>query len=176
MSLWGCGRKVAGWVFLCMFFSLPLLAQEEGEKRGQELRAKGQELSPEPSAIGSEPSYVYNSANKRDPFLPTLGVSPSEQLCAEEPQTPLQSYELGQLKLVGIIWNLEEPRALVEDGAGRGYIVTHGTPVGSDCGIVKRIEHGQVVIEEDYYDFYGDRRTREVVMELAASSEEGEEQ
>ena len=169
MGLWCCGRKVAGWALLCMLFSLPLLAQEEGKK-------------PVPGADegsiaeGEDSSYVYDPTNKRDPFFPTLGVTSSEQLCAEEPQTPLQGYTLGQLKLVGIIWNLEEPRALVEDGVGMGYIVIHGTPIGSGCGIVKKIEHGQVVIEEYYYDFYGDRRTREVVMELATLLEEGEGQ
>lgn len=184
MGLWCCGRRVVGWVFLlCTLPSLSLLAQEpvlspvegEGGGKGQELRAKGQELSPEPSAIGPEPFYVYDPAGKRDPFLPMLGVSLRKSACAEEPQTPLQVYEVGQLKLVGIIWNLEEPRALVEDGAGMGYIITRGTPIGSSCGVVKRIEPGQVVVEEYYYDFYGDRQAQEVVMELAAlPGEEGE--
>jgi Tfp pilus assembly protein PilP len=169
MGLWCYGRKVTGWALLCMLSSLPLLAQEEGENPI---------LSIDEGSIaeGEGSSYVYDPANKRDPFLPTLGIVPPKQLCAEEPQTPLQSYELGQLKLVGIIWNEEEPRALVEDGVGTGYIVIYGTLVGSGCGKVKTIERGQVVIEEDYYDFYGDRQTREVVMELAASPEEGEEQ
>jgi len=175
MSPWCRGRpvlsiaeeKVAGWVFLlCLLPSLSLLAQEEG--------AKGQELSSEPSAISSELSYVYDPAGKRDPFLPAMGVSLAKSACAEEPQTPLQSYEVGQLKLVGVIWNLEEPRALVEDGGGMGYIITRGTPIGSSCGAVKRIEPGQVVVEEYYYDFYGERQAREVVMELAAVMEGGE--
>ena len=169
MGLWCYGRKVAGWVLLCMFFSLPVLAQEEGETPVLNT-AEGS------IAEGEDSSYEYDPANKRDPFLPTLGIVPSGQLCAEEPQTPLQSYELGQLKLVGILWSEEEPRALVEDGVGTGYIVTYGTLVGSGCGTVKKIEYGQVIIEEDYYDFYGDRQTREVVMELTASPEEGEEQ
>ena len=150
---------------LYLFPPLTLFAQEEG--------AKGQELSSEPSAISSELSYVYDPAGKRDPFLPRLGVTPPP-VCAEEPQTPLQGYEVGQLKLVGVIWNLQEPRALVEDGAGMGYIITRGTPIGSSCGAVKSIEPGQVVIEEYYYDFYGDRQAREVFMELAASPEKKE--
>jgi type IV pilus assembly protein PilP len=147
-----------------MLPSLSLLAQEEGEKPALGI------------AEGEDSSYVYDPAGKRDPFLPTLGVgSSSGLLCAEEPQTPLQSYEVGQLKLVGVIWNLEEPRALVEDSAGTGYIVTRNTPIGLSCGMVKRIEPGQVVIQEYYHDFYGDRRAREVVMELVAPIQKEEE-
>ncbi len=171
-----------------MLPSLYLLAQEEGEKpvlsqaslelsQRVEGLAEGlaERLAEEPIqgiVEGEDSSYAYDPAGKRDPFFPGLGVAPPPgQLCAEEPQTPLQSYEVGQLKLVGVIWNLEEPRALVEDGAGTGYIVTRNALVGSSCGMVKRIEPGQVVIEEYYYDFYGDRQAREVIMEIAASTE-----
>lgn len=168
MSLRRYGTRAAGWGFalLYMFSPLFLLAQEGGEK--------GQELSPEPLAISSESSYVYDPTDKRDPFLPRLGMGPGKPACAEELKTPLQSYEVGQLKLVGVIWNLEEPRALVEDSAGMGYIVTPGTAIGSSCGAVKEIKPGRVIVEEYYYDFYGERQTREVLMELAASPEDGE--
>ena len=34
---------------------------------------------------------------------------------ADKALQPLQRYELSQLKLVAIIWNIDNPRALVED-------------------------------------------------------------
>ncbi len=173
MSLWCCGRRVGGWVFvLCVLPSLSLLGQEEGE---EPVLSQAEEPVPgiDGRDEGEDPSYVYDPADKRDPFLPTLGAppSPEQRCCTEELQTPLQSYEMGQLRLVGIIWNLEKPRALVEDGTGTGYIVTRDTPIGSSCGKVKIIEPGQLVIEEYYYDLDGDCQPREVIIELVAPEE-----
>jgi len=84
-----------------------------------------------------------------------------------ESRTPLQRYDLGQLKLVAIIYNAS-PTAVVEDDAGLGYIVRVGTPIGANGGAVKAIEQGKVRVVEESIDFYGDRQTSEVVMELAA--------
>jgi hypothetical protein len=55
---------------------------------------------------------------------------------------------------------------MVEDSAGLGYIITTGTPIGSSGGVVRSIEPRRVVIEESARDFYGDVKSKEVVMEL----------
>jgi hypothetical protein len=82
-------------------------------------------------------------------------------------RTPLETYQLGQLKLVGVIAQSSEGyRAMVEDSAGLGYIITTGTPIGSSGGVVRSIEPRRVVIEESTRDFYGDVKPKEVVMEL----------
>ena len=43
---------------------------------------------------------------------------------------------------------------------------TTGTPIGSSGGVVRSIEPRRVVIEESARDFYGDVKSKEVVMEL----------
>ncbi len=104
---------------------------------------------------------TYDPTAHRDPFRPPRlsGIT--------DARTPLQTYQLGQLKLVGVI---AEPaqgyRAMVEDSAGLGYIITTGTPIGSSGGVVRSIEPRRVVIEESTRDFYGDLKPKEVVMEL----------
>jgi type IV pilus assembly protein PilP len=85
-----------------------------------------------------------------------------------EARTPLQRYDLGQLRLVAVIYDAQSPRAVVEDNAGLGYIVRVGTPIGANGGAVKVIEKGKMRVEEESIDFYGERQTSEVVMELAA--------
>jgi type IV pilus assembly protein PilP len=109
----------------------------------------------------------YSPAGKRDPFLPFM-VQPQARRKPRENLTPLERYDLGQLKVVGIVWNAKEPRAMVEDSAGLGYIVGVGTPIGPDEGKIKEIKSNEVVIEENYIDFYGARKTRRVSMRLAS--------
>jgi type IV pilus assembly protein PilP len=80
----------------------------------------------------------------------------------------LERYELGQLKLVGIVWNTKNPTALVEDASGLGYTVRVGTPIGANEGRVVKISPNTVAVEEEYIDLYGAKKKREVSMKLAA--------
>jgi type IV pilus assembly protein PilP len=122
-----------------------------------------------------EDSYRYDPAGKRDPFLSPFYHQP-EQTTPEEAKTPLQRFDLGQLKLVGIILEEKEPKALIEDSGGLGYIVTRGTPIGSKGGVIKAIEPKRVVVEEYETDFYGKRQAqeRELPLFVAGSAPEGE--
>jgi len=85
---------------------------------------------------------------------------------ARENLSPLERYELGQLKLVAIVWDIKEPKAMVEDGTGLGYVVKIGTLIGPNEGKVKAIKPTEVVIEEQVTDFYGARKSQEVSMKL----------
>ena len=122
----------------------------------------------------AEDAYRYNPAGKRDPFLSPFAAA-SEQMTPEEAKTPLQRFELGQLKLVGVIWEANEPKALIEDSGGLGYIATRGTPIGAKGGVIKAIEPKRVVVEEYQTDFYGKRQVQERELQLfvADSAQEG---
>lgn len=117
---------------------------------------------PQAATEGDEPTPpTYDVSAHRDPFRP-----PRLNATADA-RTPLQTYQLGQLKLVGVIAQPDHGyRAMVEDSAGLGYIITTGTPIGSSGGVVRSIEPRRVVIEESTRDFYGDVKPKEVVMEL----------
>jgi Tfp pilus assembly protein PilP len=98
---------------------------------------------------------------QRDPFRPTT-LRPKVSKAPRENLSPLERYDLSQLKLVAIVWDIKEPRALVEDNAGLGYVVKLGTPIGSNDGKVKAIHRNEVVVEEFYSDDYGVRKKRDV--------------
>ncbi|MEE9610254.1 MAG: pilus assembly protein PilP [Desulfatiglandales bacterium] len=126
---------------------------------------------PTPKPEGPE-GPRYSSAGKRDPFRPLgLGKSVAKipPQCREGNLSPLQEVTISQLKLVGIIWNIGEPRAMVEDTAGLGYVIKLGTPIG-ECqneGKVKAIRPREVVIEEKYHDpIFGTSKIRKKIMEL----------
>ena len=105
----------------------------------------------------------FDPTGRRDPFRPPRANVVTR---TGEPPTPLQRYEIGQLKLVAIIYDTTEPRAVVEDDQGLGYIVRVGTAIGANGGRVRNIERGRVLIEEDSVDFYGESHLSNVVMEL----------
>ena len=102
----------------------------------------------------------------RDPFRPmTLRTKVSNR--ARENLSPLERFDLGQLKVVGIVWNMKEPQAMIEDTAGLGYVVRKGTAIGSNEGKVKAIQRDQIIVEENYEDAYGVQKKRDVSMRLS---------
>jgi len=123
-------------------------------------------LPPKVSEPAEPPRYF--SAGKRDPFRPLASKAKGAAARPRENLSPLERFELGQLKLVGIVWDIKESRAMVEDGLGLGYIVKVSTSIGPNEGKVKAIKPREIVIEETYTDFFGARKNREVTMKLPA--------
>jgi type IV pilus assembly protein PilP len=104
-------------------------------------------------------------AIRRDPFRPfTLNLRTIVR--RRDNLSPLERYEIGQLKLVGVIWSIKDPAALVEDTSGLGYTVKVGTPIGANDGRVKKIAPDGIVVEEEYVDLYGAKKKREVSIRL----------
>jgi type IV pilus assembly protein PilP len=115
-------------------------------------------------------AYNYDPAGKRDPFRP-LSLLQEGDTPQHEPLTPLERYEIGQLRLVGVVLQLAPPRAMVEDSAGLGFILTPGTPVGPNGGVVTEIRPREVVVEEWQTDVIGEKHRTEHVLELPADEE-----
>jgi Tfp pilus assembly protein PilP len=79
---------------------------------------------------------------------------------------------LGQLKLVGVVWHVKEPNAVIEDSVGLGYIIKIGTPIGANEGKVKTIRPNEVIVEEAYVDLFGAKKKREVSIKLSVEKTE----
>src|SRR5262245_19455566 len=89
----GCGG-IALSLFLSQFHGVPV--------------AQAQERS-------AEDEYHYDPSNKRDPFFSPLHRVTETPTVPDEAKTPLQRLDLGQFKLVGVILDIQEPKALIED-------------------------------------------------------------
>jgi hypothetical protein len=86
---------------------------------------------PPDAAVEAAPSAAA-LARGRDPFRPfTLDLRPDAD--DTEVLTPLQRYELPQLRLAGVVLELSPPRAMLQD-SGMGCIVTPGTLIGRRRG------------------------------------------
>jgi type IV pilus assembly protein PilP len=114
-------------------------------------------------AVEPSPDLPFDPTGRRDPFHPPRWGFGTR---TGDPPSPLQRYDIGQLRLVAIIYNTQDPRAVVEDEEGLGYIVKVGTAIGPNGGQVQSIERGKLVIQEGAVDFYGDAHPTSVVMEL----------
>ncbi len=114
---------------------------------------------------GTPDAMPADIGGARDPFRPfTLDLQPKK--AADAFLTPLQRYDLQQLKVVGVLLDLEPPRAMVQDDAGMGYIVTPGTLIGRRAGIVTDVQDRQIIVEETFVDFYGREQVRRAVLEM----------
>lgn len=137
-----------------------------GAKNPSRGKSERDDLTLLPKDTGQPAAARFSPEGKRDPFRPyKLRTSATSR--PRENLSPLERFELSQLRLVGIVWDTKEPRAMIEDTAGLGYIVTMGTPIGTNEGKVKAIHRNEVVVEESYGDFSGAKKKRDVSMKLS---------
>lgn len=80
--------------------------------------------------------------------------------------TPLETYELAQLTLVGVIFNIASPKALVRAPNGEEFVATLNTAIGKRGGRVVAVLSDQIVIEEKFYDFRGELTEERYVLKL----------
>lgn len=108
--------------------------------------------------LNSPDGYIYDPTGRRDPFKP-YGTGLSQlPLPVEDPNSaiipppvnlePLQFYDIGQLKVVGIIWEVSNPKAMIRDPLGKLHLVRKETKVGRNNGFVAVIREGEIVIVE----------------------------
>ena len=122
-----------------------------------------------------EVEYSYNPVGKPDPFKPFLQLTSVREGSRSGVLTPLQKYDISQLKLVAIISSPEGNTALVEDATGKGYFLKKGTFIGKNDGKVTKILKDKVIIEEVYQDIFGQSKFNEISLFLHKVEEEGGE-
>lgn len=118
----------------------------------------------EEEAVAAAPgSYAYSRLGKRDPFRSFVLEEAKERRVG---RGPLEQFDLGQLKIVAVVWSTGRARALVHDPSGRGYIVQQGTPMGKNEGRVVKINDGEVVVKETYVDYLGEKTTKDIALRI----------
>lgn len=105
------------------------------------------------SAVEEEPGpkFTYNMIGKRDPFRSFISIEVVRG-DSDSPLGPLQLHEIDQYQLAGVVWNMDSPKALIEDPEGVGHVVELGTLVGKNWGRITQIKPAGLVITEEYRD------------------------
>ncbi len=124
-------------------------------------------VEPEAGGVELDEDYRYDPEGKPDPFESFVRVKLSAD--SDDISSPLESFDLSQLIVTGIVWATRDARALIEDPSGKGYIVGVGTAIGKNRGKVIKIEDNRVMVKETYIDFHDIATTKEVELLLYES-------
>ncbi len=92
--------------------------------------------------------FDYDPRGRRDPFGQPIPDKPMSQGNLHGPLMPLQRFDINQLSLTGILWNVRDPKAILKDPTGVIYIVAPGAKIGPNNGYVASIREGEIVIVE----------------------------
>jgi type IV pilus assembly protein PilP len=105
------------------------------------------------TSVEEEPGvrFSYNMIGKRDPFRSFISIEVVRG-DSDSPLGPLQLHEIDQYTLAGVVWNMDEPMALIEDPEGIGHVVELGTLVGKNWGRITQINPTELIITEEYRD------------------------
>ncbi|MDY0269607.1 pilus assembly protein PilP [Trichloromonas sp.] len=133
-------------------------------------KADAKPVSEEEELKAAEPVFTYDPAGRRDPFVPL--IEPKKPIAtSNEPLTPLQQIELGELRLMGVIVGKGEPMAMVTAPGGKSYILKKGVKVGRNNGVVIGVDSEGISVREKYYDFVGE--VRENLQKIQLPKREG---
>lgn len=117
----------------------------------------------EEKAAETPGEYAYNPIGKRDPFRSFFRAIEDTEI---PNPTPLQRFDIEQYKLVGVVWGIDSPRAMVQDPEQTGHILELGTYVGKHWGRVTQISRTSVVVTEEYKEADGNLVTEQTVIAL----------
>lgn len=144
----------------------------KGEKPG---KVAGKAAKPGKGKKGTGTSYAaggrdyfYDPTGRRDPFR-SFQFDDEGKEQDEKSFGPLADFELGQLELSAVIWDHNNPRALILDPGGRSYIVREGSQIGKNNGQVIHIGDNVVLVKETYENFAGERTTKDVELRIRLS-------
>jgi Tfp pilus assembly protein PilP len=112
-------------------------------------------------------SFIYDPTGLRDPFRSFEWER--EKLAEADVRGPLEEFDVSQLSVVGVVWNIGNARALIQDPSGQGFIVSEGARVGKNDGRIIKIDDSVVVVKETYVDLMGQEATKDIELRIRRS-------
>ena len=164
-------------IFISAFLALGLLqggCSDSGPTRSEAPATKTKKVKPKAARAAKlaipkvDPNYHYDPKGKPDPFRSFVKTFLSREK-DESLTTPLERFDLSQLRVTAIVWGNDEPKALIEDPSGKGYIVANGMAIGKNKGKIVEIDDNLVRVKETYTDFSGKASTKDIEMRLHLS-------
>jgi type IV pilus assembly protein PilP len=152
-------------VALCAQETVYKPARSPKQEKGTEEAAAMETPQKEVKKIEGE--YYYDPTGKTDPFKSFIAIQEEvEEKRKRKPKTYLETLDLSQLELIAIISGPQGNYAMVRDSKGLGHVITKGTAIGTNGGVVDTITDKKVIIKEEYRDFRGTRKAREITKKI----------
>jgi type IV pilus assembly protein PilP len=92
--------------------------------------------------------FIYDPKGRRDPFGPYIELQLNQDENFAGPLLPLQRFDVNELRLIGIMWNVKDPKAMFVDPNSQIHVVGKDYRVGRNNGYIAVIREGEVVIVE----------------------------
>jgi len=115
----------------------------------------------------ADSGFTYDPTGLRDPFRSFEWER--DKLAETEVRGPLEEFDVSQLSVVGVVWNVGNARALIQDPSGQGFIVGEGARVGKNEGRIIKIDDSVVVVKETYVDMMGQEATKDIELRIRRS-------
>ncbi len=150
-----------------------LMARLKKKKVDKVARAPLTEPAPEAgelaqaSGTAKDAGFSYDPTDLRDPFRSYEWER--DKLAESDIRGPLEEFDVNQLSVVGVVWNIGNARALIQDPSGQGFIVSQGARVGKNEGRIIRIDDSVVVVKETYVDLMGQEATKDIELRIRRS-------
>lgn len=152
-----------------------LMARLKKKKGDQVAHAAAPKAAAAPAPGVSEPAsgtiveagFTYDPTGLRDPFRSYEWER--EKLAEADIRSPLQEFDVSQLSVVGVVWNIGNARALIQDPSGKGFIVSEGARVGKNDGRIIKIDDSVVIVKETYVDLMGQEATKDIELRIRRS-------
>ncbi len=125
-----------------------------------------QDIDPSVKFISSQ-EFVYDPIGRRDPFKSYFYVSKKSSTASMTGSSPvrssiptllqapdqgvvenLESFELAQFSVAAILWDVKDPKAMLESPTKKMFMVHKHTKVGKNSGYVASIREGEIVVVE----------------------------
>ena len=166
-------------IMVIVLFLFPVV----GCKKDQPPRKKPQAQQvrpappPQPEAAKKEEEkkvvrdeYTYNPRGRRDPFLSLLATAEAKP-AKKKGASPIESYDINEIKLLAIAWDKDRPYALIRLPDNKTYTIIEGTGIGLRGGTVARITPEAVLMREYIEDYRGDIKTKDTILKLHKGGE-----
>jgi len=118
-------------------------------------------------------TFPHERRGKVDPFKPLIRKEAAVQKERSVFLSPLQRYNIEELKLVGIVSSEKKRVAIVEDPKGKSYVILTGTLVGRNNGKVAGVLDDRVIVEERTSESGKEVKTKRIILNLHRVESEG---
>ncbi|MBZ0273541.1 pilus assembly protein PilP [bacterium] len=127
------------------------LAQRTQEKIERAIETPDVGIAAQPAPVSGGEGYMYDPINKIDPFA-RFSSDVDYPFAGGKDENILTQYEVRYFRLVGVVTDDAQPRAIFEDPKGRAYVVNIGTAIGRNLGVIDQITDNAVVITEQRFN------------------------
>jgi type IV pilus assembly protein PilP len=116
-------------------------------------------------------AYAYDPKGRRDPFMSLIEVA-KEKPQRKKGATPVENYDVGEIKLSAIVWDSHQYYALIILPDNKSYTIRKGMTLGLYGGKVEAITINTVLIREQIKDYRGQFKTKDTILKLRKEGEE----